>query len=554
MQAPLIPSELPALRRGLMVSLLLHLVLGTLAVFVFKPPHHVDTELVDIEVAPLPPKAEALPAEVAKPPDQPPAAGSDDVAAASTTPPPPAETLAIDAGVDAPPDAAPDAPPDAPPDAKPDARPKPDASMDAAEPMVASVDAGSPDSAEVAMLDAADAAILAEVDAGSDAGSGSAAAVASSGDADATGDAAIVGTAGSGQGSGSGSGEGSGSGSAVASIALATGSGSGVPGQTDEPAVEGAPTTAGTAANLLTYFPQGHILTALIRFDRLRGTEWAAQTERLLFPMPDYRLLFRGADARITDKLETLVISTPAPRDATATTLVGRTALGRAALRDFLGASSPVTWSTAKGGLLGKRTGRMFPGDKRVILSPFKSWFLLAQPKDLGALTSPAPGNLDAIEASGRLPAWIGGIRKIEAESGGDKRGPALVVTISLGGKRVDLGDNDFGLGIKTLPTPDRLSLAMELVTQGWLVRGNMRFGAERDAIEFIAAADSVRDRVGDSTAIQMVIGKPLARVIKNLSFARTGGRVSYATSISIADARAILAAVAQQLDGYFGP
>ena len=525
MQAPLIPSELPALRRGLMVSLLLHLVLGTLAVFVFKPPHHVDTELVDIEVAPLPPKAEALPAEVAKPPDQPPAAGSDDVAAASTTPPPPAETLAIDAGVDAPPDAAPDAPPDAP-----------------------------PDSAEVAMLDAADAAILAEVDAGSDAGSGSAAAVASSGDADATGDAAIVGTAGSGQGSGSGSGEGSGSGSAVASIALATGSGSGVPGQTDEPAVEGAPTTAGTAANLLTYFPQGHILTALIRFDRLRGTEWAAQTERLLFPMPDYRLLFRGADARITDKLETLVISTPAPRDATATTLVGRTALGRAALRDFLGASSPVTWSTAKGGLLGKRTGRMFPGDKRVILSPFKSWFLLAQPKDLGALTSPAPGNLDAIEASGRLPAWIGGIRKIEAESGGDKRGPALVVTISLGGKRVDLGDNDFGLGIKTLPTPDRLSLAMELVTQGWLVRGNMRFGAERDAIEFIAAADSVRDRVGDSTAIQMVIGKPLARVIKNLSFARTGGRVSYATSISIADARAILAAVAQQLDGYFGP
>jgi hypothetical protein len=49
-----------------------------------------------------------------------------------------------------------------------------------------------------------------------------------------------------------------------------------------------------------------------------------------------------------------------------------------------------------------------------------------------------------------------------------------------------------------------------------------------------------------------MVLGKQLVRVVANLSFARTGGRVSYATSISIADARAILAALAQQLDGYF--
>jgi hypothetical protein len=41
---------------------------------------------------------------------------------------------------------------------------------------------------------------------------------------------------------------------------------------------------------------------------------------------------------------------------------------------------------------------------------------------------------------------------------------------------------------------------------------------------------------------------------VKNLSFSRAGGRVSYATSISISDARAILAAAAQQLDAYFRP
>ena len=335
-------------------------------------------------------------------------------------------------------------------------------------------------------------------------------------------------------------------------IALQNGSGSGIAGQTTEPAVDGAPTTAGTAANLLTYFPQGHMLTALIRFDRLRGTEWAAQAERLISPMPDYQFLFGGANANITEKLETLVVSTFSPKDINATTLVGRTLLGRAGLRDLLSAASPVTWSTTKAGLLGKRT-RTYRGDKRVFLSPFKGWFLLAQPADLGSLT-PTAGDADAIVATAKLPAWLTAIRTIEKESGTDPRGPALVVTVALGGKRFDLGDNDFGLGIKTLPTPDRLSLAMELVKQGWLVRGNMRFLSAKEASEFIAAAEAVRDRVGDSTAIQLVIGKPLARVVKNLSFARTGGRVSYATSLSIADARAILAATAQQLDGYFRP
>ena len=91
-----------------------------------------------------------------------------------------------------------------------------------------------------------------------------------------------------------------------------------MPGLTDEPAVAGAPTTAGTAANLLTYFPAGHVVTALIRFDRLRGTEWAIQAERLLRPMPDYQVLFGPRDAKLVDKLETLVISSPRPRDATA--------------------------------------------------------------------------------------------------------------------------------------------------------------------------------------------------------------------------------------------
>ena len=92
----------------------------------------------------------------------------------------------------------------------------------------------------------------------------------------------------------------------------------------------------------------------------------------------------------------------------------------------------------------------------------------------------------------------------------------------------------------------------MELVKQGWLVRGNMRFASDAEAAELIASVQQLQQRIADSRAIQLVIGKPIAHVIANLAFARTGPRVSYATSISIADARALLAAAAQQLDQYF--
>ena len=60
------------------------------------------------------------------------------------------------------------------------------------------------------------------------------------------------------------------------------------------------------------------------------------------------------------------------------------------------------------------------------------------------------------------------------------------------------------------------------------------------------------KQRIADSRALQLAMGKPVARVIANLRFARTGPRVSYTTSISIADARLILAVAAQQLDTYF--
>lgn len=523
------------IRRALVWSALAHAAVALVGWLALDREPRAEPELVDIEVAPPPPKAEALPAEVAPPPEPLARQAAEDGEPVAPPPEPPGD-YAVDAGIDAPIDAPPDAAIDAP------LPPAPDAAVDAGVPMVAMADAA----------EAVDGGAVAAADAGA---LDDAAQIASIVDPWQPAEPPAAGSGGGSGGAGSGAaggGSGSGSGSAIAAAGSGSaGSGAAVAGMTDEPAVEGAPTSPGTAANLLAYFPKGHTTTVLIRFDRLRGTEWAAPTERLLRPMPDYRVLFGATDAKVAEKLDTIVISTPQANNALATTLVARTGLDRASLRGFLAAVNPVSWSAAKGGLLGKRGGRIIPQDKRVYLSPFKGWFLLAQPGDLQGLTAPAPGNLDTVEATGQLPPWVAGIRAIESQTG-STTGPALVLTIALDGKRRDLGENDFGLGVKSFPTPDRGSLAAEVVKQGWLVRGNMSFASDAAAAEFVAAAEAARQRITDSRLLQAAIGKPAARVIANLSFARTGPRVSYATSISIADMRAIMSAAAQQLDTYF--
>jgi hypothetical protein len=106
---------------------------------------------------------------------------------------------------------------------------------------------------------------------------------------------------------------------------------------------------------------------------------------------------------------------------------------------------------------------------------------------------------------------------------------------------------------VTSAPSPDRLSLAMELVKQGWLVRGNIVFANEADATEFVQTVQDVQTRITDSRFLSGLLKKQHAlNAITGLSLARAGARVSYATSVSIADARALLAAAAQTLDAYF--
>jgi hypothetical protein len=512
-------TGVPWLSRAVGVSVVLHAIAALVWWGSVKPTEEREVETVDIEIAPAPPKVEALPEEVAKPPESAPEQQAN-TAGTPEQPDEPDEALAMrDAGVDAPTDAGIDA----------RKRTKPDAGIDAGADEVA------PRVAEQLEPGTGDGG-LAQL--GADAG------VALGGDA-----GTMVAAIESGTGTGTGSSSGSESGVAAATE---EGSGSGVAGMDNQPAVDGAPTTAGTAANLLSYFPPGHEVSVLVRFDRLRKTEWAERAERLFMPMPDYQGLFGARDADIADKLDTLVISTPRPRDATATTLVVHSTIGRPKLRELLTKpDTPIAWSSSKGGMLGKRSGRLFPNDKRVLLGPWVDWIVLAAPTDLPGLLGPSKGKLDTIEAKAKLPPWLQTIRTVEQESGDEKRGPALVMTLAGPGTRYQIPD--IGLGIETLPSPQRISAAMELVQQGWLIRGNIVFAKEADAAEFTHAVQEVQQRIIDSRVLSGLLKKQHAlNVVAGLSLARTGARVSYATSMSIADARAILAAAAATLDAYF--
>jgi hypothetical protein len=514
MQSYVIPR--PPVRRALAMSAAIHALVAILAWWRLDSDAR-KPRYLDIELAPAVPAVEALPEEQIRA-SAPRERDTDEQVPAATTPS--GEGWIVDAGIDA-------APVDA---ARPDAAP-PDAAPDAA-PLIATLDGGTGDG------DGGAEAVATGGDAGTalepGTGSGSGDVVADSSEAPAE---AGRGRESSSNASGEGSGSGIGSGSAE-------GAGTGL---TNDPAVDGAATSPGTAANLLSYFPDGHVVTVLVRFDRLRGTEWTTQIERVLRPLPDYGAMFGDKDARLADKLETIVISSPEPNDPRLTTVIGRTKLGRSALRELLGRAAPVKWTTTTGGLFGQRPPP-FPNDTRVFLSPFRGWFVLAPQRDLKGMFRRAPGDPDTIEAVPPVPPWLARIRAIEGETGVDSTGPAMVITMDLGGGRRELGPVNFGLGT-SVPLPERLSLAVELDKQGVIVRGNIRFESEAAAIEFQQVAENAQRQVGGSWMFQRLVGPAAARVIQRLQLARGGQRLSYSTSISIADMRTLITLASSHLE-----
>jgi len=340
-------------------------------------------------------------------------------------------------------------------------------------------------------------------------------------------------------------------GTAVAGAALDGGpelADGGVAGSSTTASTSSPPTPPGppgTAADFRVYVPQGDKVTVLLRYDRLRGTPWAKLTDAILAPMPDYRAIVGNRKTPLADLFDVLLISSRNPTDVTATNLVARTRRTPAEMRRFLdGKDTPVRWRLVRGGVLGKRlaSASKLERDNRVYLIPFPDWIALTSAKNLGELAreappAGAPSDLDAARGDETaLPDWLRRARNVEVESGID-RGPIAVMSVS-GIKHTEVDVPQVG----TLPVPVHAALAVEMAKQGFYVRGTLTFSTAARAQAFQQSLEAARTRLFDSTWGQLVLKNFHAyHGLKGLTLRRRDTRVTYATSISIADGKAMM-------------
>jgi hypothetical protein len=504
-EAPTVSRRATAL--AVLLSVVLHVgVLVFLRVFVAHERQRTVT-VIDIDTAPIAPKAEALPPEqeAAREPEKP--AAADEPASEDDVPeaPPEGEGLgAVDAGVEM------------------DAAPEP---VDAGE----AIDARKKKPRADAGVDAGAEETVASGVGDGDAGVG---------DGGVVDDGGAVAMGGGGDGDGGGVDDGG-------AVAMGEG-GDGGPNDggvvgADPAGVAGAKPSAGTNANLLAFFPRGHVVTVMVRLDRLRDTEWADRVDAILSPLPDYKSLVGDTNVRLTDIFDALVVSSPEPEDAVATTLVVKTRLSGPELRDYIDQpGARVKWSAVKGGALGRRSSspRVFAGDQRVFLSWMPNWMVLTQPRDLGPLTTARAGDLDTPARPVDVPPWLTRAGTILGEAG-EPTGPAIMMTASgMFGTSLDM----LGPGGAAIPAPEQVTVTLEVDPKGLLVRGNMRFADESAAATAHDAIMRMRQELLDQYgSVPLLGGMPLLTVLRGLDIQRTGRRLAFASSASIADSRGIL-------------
>ena len=335
--------------------------------------------------------------------------------------------------------------------------------------------------------------------------------------------------------------------------------------------------------DLLAHAPSGDVIAVLLRFDRLRGTPWAQKAEAVLAPMPDYRSLVGSRNVALASMLDMLFITSSAPRYVTATTIVAQSRLSAADTGAFIDHDeAAVHWTGGPYGTIGRRRPSPLvpPRDPRVFVLPTTAnagasdtsvevesainWLILAHPRHLGALAqttaaqtetqtaskkdAPSPlASAQAIIAAG--PPWLEQLARADAVATlPQEPGPALSATIQ--GLLPSVYQAPY---IGVITPPQRITLAVELVESGFLVRGVMTFRNDDQADSFVAAI-----RVAQTNLVTGGIGRMLLQrahafhAVSGLSLRQRRAKVAYATSISIADAGALLDLIAARIATYF--
>jgi hypothetical protein len=159
----------------------------------------------------------------------------------------------------------------------------------------------------------------------------------------------------------------------------------------DESPKAGGPDGDGGPAptsDLGAYGPEGSRFTALIRLDRLRGTDYAGPVDELLMRLPDRRDLLEGTGLDLFADFDALLAATPNPRDPAVTFLAVRHHLESSNLRTALtrGARASghnLVWRDVGGRPVGERRAR--PGkpsgrDGRLIILAAKGLAVVTPP------------------------------------------------------------------------------------------------------------------------------------------------------------------------------
>jgi len=269
----------------------------------------------------------------------------------------------------------------------------------------------------------------------------------------------------------------------------------------------------------------------LLRLDRLRDTMWSERIEAIVAPLPDYAAIVGAESGSFFDSFDALIMSSPEPRDVTATLVAAHVRGEAAAARGFLAHAAEIAWTTVETGTVGARPaeGLAHPKDTRVFFMPSDAWLVLSRPEHLAA---PA--------------VWFTGLESLE-QSSGLEDGPVAVVSARGFRQRFRIP------GVGLLPTPERVSATLTNAGHGFYVRGSVMFASEDEAARFVARVTAAQADVLDSFA-----GKGLLEAFgalnaaKGLRLRQLGNAVTFATSFSITDARTLLDMAAQWTARYY--
>jgi hypothetical protein len=303
---------------------------------------------------------------------------------------------------------------------------------------------------------------------------------------------------------------------------------------------DGEGTPIGAAADFRPYIPGRDKVAVLLRYDRLRGTPWSKLADAILAPMPDYRAIIGDRKIPLEDLFDVLLISSRNPMDVVATNLVATTRQTPSEIRRLLDHKlQRVTWRAVRGGVLGTRqpSAVKLERDTRHYLLPAPGVVVLTRAGHLGqpAREGISERDLDRVRADeSALPEWLKRARHAGREAG-DASGPIAVMSVT-GIHRSSFEVPQIG----RVPTPQHFALALEMAGTGFYLRGTLRFGSPERATEFQQVLEAAKGRlIGSRLGELMLRNFHVYHALKGLTLRRKGTLVTYATSISSADARA---------------